>query len=80
MAAPTVAQLRGAQPALEALRAAVGRLAVEQQRQPFGVAQIPGRVLRLQFDEGVGHAVELEGLQLVEGWMGQHRCRLLQWK
>ena len=50
----------------------LGRLAVEQQRQPFGVVEILGAVLRLQLGEGVGHAVELQRSQLVEGGMCQH--------
>ena len=53
-----VAQLRIAQPALEPLSAAIRRLAIEQQRQLFGRCEIPGSVLRLQFDKGLGHAVE----------------------
>ena len=56
------------------------RLAIEQQRQPFGVREILGRVLRLQLDEGVGHAVELERSQLVDGWMCQHCVSSPQWK
>jgi hypothetical protein len=43
-----------AQPALEPRSVALGGLAVEQQRQPFGVRQITRVVLRLQLDEGVG--------------------------
>jgi hypothetical protein len=31
-------------------------LAIEQQRQPFGVGEIAGLVLRLQLDEGIGQA------------------------
>ena len=45
-----VTQLRAAQPAVEPLGVAVGRLAVEQQRQPFGVRQIAGLLLRFQLD------------------------------
>src|SRR5262249_40658339 len=60
-----VTQAGGAQPALEALVAAIGGLAVEQQRQPFGVIQLPGAILRLQLEEGLGHAVELQASQLV---------------
>ena len=61
-----MSQLGGLEPAAEALRRAVRHLAVEQQGQPFGVAEVAGGVLLLQFDEGLGHAVELEGSQLVE--------------
>src|SRR5882757_11548336 len=75
-----VAQLRIAQPAFEPLRAAMGRLAIEQQRQPFGRCEIPGSVLRLQFNKGLGHAVEPQGSQQVDGWMGQHWVFSPQWK
>ena len=75
-----VTQLRAAQPALEALGVAVGRLAVEQQRQPLGVIQVLGSVLRLQLSEGVGHAVELERSELVDGGMRQHCVCSPQWK
>jgi hypothetical protein len=75
-----VAQLRIAQPVLEPLSAAMRHLAIEQQRQPFGRREIPGSVLRLQFDEGFDHAVEPQGSQLVDGWMGQHWVFSPQWK
>ena len=65
-----VTQLGAAQPALEALGVAVGRLTVEQQRQPFGVIQILGSVLRLQVDEGVGRPRGLKTLpSSVGGWV-----------
>ena len=67
-----MSQLGAAQPALEPRSVALGGLAVEQQRQPFGVRQITRGVLRLQFDEGLGHAVELERSQLVESGMRKH--------
>ena len=65
-----MAQLGAAQPDLEAPGVAIGRLAIEQQRQPFGVREIARLVLRLQLDEGVGHAVELERLAAGRGWDG----------
>ena len=36
-------------------------------------------VLLLQLDEGVGHAVELECSELIEGGMCQHRLSSPQW-
>ena len=48
-----VTQPGGAQPGLEAPGVAIGGLAVEQQRQPFGVGEIAGLLLRLQLDEGL---------------------------
>jgi len=43
------------------------------------VAEIIGGFIALQLDEGVGHAAELQSLQLIERWMVQH-LSLLQWK
>jgi hypothetical protein len=56
------------------------RLAIEQQRQPFGVRQIAGRLLRLELDKGLRHAVEPESSKLVEGRMCEHRSSSPQWK
>jgi hypothetical protein len=75
-----MAQLGAAQPDLKALGVAIGRLAIEQQRQPFGVCELGGLGLVLQLDEGVGHAIELQRLELVKGGMGQHRLCSPQWK
>ena len=74
------AELGVAQPALEPLRAAIGGLAIEQQGQPFGRRHVLGRILRLQLDKGVGHAVESQGSELVDGGMGQHCVSSPQWK
>jgi len=68
-----VAQPGRTQPGLEASGRAACHLAIEQQRQPFGVGEITGLVLRLQLDEGIGHAVELEGSKLVDRWVCEHR-------
>src|SRR5271169_964176 len=72
-----VAQLGATQPDLKAPGVAIGCLAIEQQSQPFGMGEIGSLPLSLQLDEGVGHAVELERLELVKGGMDQHRCVLL---
>ena len=74
-----VPQPSGAQSGLEAPGAAIGGLAVEQQRQPcdLGVREIADLLLRFEFDEGLRHAVELERSQLVEG---EHRSSSPQWK
>lgn len=74
-----MAQPSGPEPCLEAPGRTVGSLAINEQGEPFGMAHVAGRVLARQFDEGIGHAVELERLQLVDGWMVQH-VSLLQWK
>jgi len=76
---PDVAQLCRAHAGLEPSRIAAGDLAVDQQAEPFGVAQIGSGVLRLQVDEGLGHAVELHLSELVQGGVRQHRLSF-QWK
>jgi hypothetical protein len=53
---------------LEAPGVAIGSLAVEEQGQPFGMGEIAPVLLRFELDEGLGHAVELERAQLVEGY------------
>ena len=75
-----VPQPSGAQSGVEAPGAAIGGLAVEQQRQPFGVREITGLLLRFELDEGLDHAVEVERSQLVEGGMGEHWSSSPQWK
>src|SRR5262249_30839622 len=68
-----VAQARRTQPNLRAIGGAIGDLAVEQECEPFGVGQIPGGILLLELDEGVGHTIELQRSELVEGGMSEHR-------
>ena len=62
-----MAQLGAAQPDLKALGVAIGRLAIEQQRQPFGMCEIDSLVLALQLDEGVGQAAAMSMVRLVCG-------------
>jgi hypothetical protein len=73
-------QPSGTQPGLEAPSVAVGGLAIEQQRQPFGVREIFDLLLRRKLDEGLHHAVKLERSQLIEGWMSEHQLSSPQWK
>jgi hypothetical protein len=68
-----VTQPGGVQSGLEALRVAIGCFAVEQERQPFGVREITALLLRLEFEEGLRHAVELECSELIKGGMDEHR-------
>jgi hypothetical protein len=75
-----VTQPGGAQSGVEAPGLAVGGLAVEQQREPFGVPEIAGLLLHFELDEGLRHAVELERFELVEGGMCEHRSSSPQWK
>jgi hypothetical protein len=44
------------------------------------MCEIGSLPLSLQLDEGVGHAVELERLELVKGGMGEHRLCSPHWK
>src|SRR5215472_11885137 len=62
-----VTQPSGTQPGLEAPGVAIGGLAVEQQRQPFGVRETAGLLLGLEFDESLRHAVDVERSELLHG-------------
>jgi hypothetical protein len=74
-----VTQPGGAQSGLEAPGVATGGFAVEQHGQPFGVRQITCLLLRLQLDEGLRHAVELERSELIESGMCEHQSSSPQW-
>jgi hypothetical protein len=74
-----MAQPGGAHACLEALGFSACDLTVDQQAKPFGVAEVSSTVLRLQFEEGFGHTIEPQGLQVIEGWMGKHDVSF-QWK
>jgi hypothetical protein len=65
-----------AQAHVEAPCVAVGKFAIEQQRQPLGVPKFGGLGLALQLDESLGHAVKLQRFELIERWMYQHRVLL----
>src|SRR5580658_9745481 len=67
-----VAQSGGTHSGLETPSVAARRLTVEQQSQPFGVAQLLRPILGFELGEGARHAVELERTQLFEGWVYQH--------
>ena len=67
-----LAQLGGAGAALELLLPAQGGFMFEQQRQPFGVGEIGGLGLGAEFLEALGHAVEAQGVEQVDGRMGEH--------
>lgn len=43
----------------------------EQQRKPFGVTEACGLTGGFDVGEGLGHAVEAEGVEAVEGRMGE---------
>jgi transposase len=45
---------------------------VRMRAQPFGVTEIARVVLLAQLDEGVGHAVELQLSELIDGGMHEH--------
>src|SRR5215467_3694897 len=74
-----IAQASRTQADLRAFGGAIGDLAVEQECEPFGVGEIPGGILLLELEEGIGHAVELQGSELVEGGVGEHFCLSPQW-
>lgn len=66
-----VAKLDGTHANLEPAGLAAGELAFDEQGEPFGMAQLGGDILRLQFEEGLGHAVEPQGAELVQGGVGE---------
>ena len=67
MAKPGIAQAK-AQPPVTS----VAGLLVEQQGEPFGMAQCSGFGGCFDLAEGFGHAVEAEFMHQLERWMGQH--------
>ena len=68
-----LAQFRDAQPCGHSLVLAQGGLAIEQKTQPFRMAEPVGLIGRRDFDKGLGHAVQAEGVELVEGWMFEQK-------
>src|SRR3984893_19142487 len=68
-----VAQLSAAQAAFESFAVAMGHFTIKQQPQPFGVRKLSSLGLVLQFNEDLGHAIEIQCLELVKGGMGQHQ-------
>ena len=64
-----LAQFGDAQPRRKALVLPQGRLAVEQEAQPFRMAEPVGLAVGGDFGEGLGHPVETKEVKLVEGWM-----------
>ena len=67
VAQPGIAQAGG-----EALVAAMGDLAIDQQAEPFGVGERRAFAGGFEFGEGLGHAGEPELGELIEDGMGQH--------
>ena len=57
---------------------AIRRFMIEQQRQPFGVAEAGGLIVSGQVGKGLGHAGKAELAQQIECGMFQH-SHLLQW-
>ena len=45
---------------------------VDQQPEPFGAGEIGGSVSGFKFRKSFGHTVELQRLELIQGWMCQH--------
>ena len=57
---------------------APGCFVIQQQSQPFGVAQAGGIAIVVEFGERMGHAGQAELVQLIKGWVFEHR-RSFQW-
>jgi len=73
-----MAQLGEAEPGTKLAVVPQAPFPIEQQGEPFRVAQALGLGIGGEFAEGLGHADEPEAVETVEGRMGQHRD-LLQW-
>jgi hypothetical protein len=61
-----------AQPCAQPAVVALGRLAVEQKAQPFGMGELGMARVRLELEESFGHPGESQLLQLINGGVGQH--------
>jgi hypothetical protein len=64
-----LAQFGDAQPRREALVLSPGRLAIEQKPEPFVMAEAAGFPVGGEFGEGLGHAMQAKGAELIEGGM-----------
>ena len=74
-------QLSGPQSGREATVLALTDFPVEEQPQAFQEAQPVALRLLFLVLQGVQHAAELQGAQVIEGGMGQHDSGLrVQWK
>jgi hypothetical protein len=67
-----LAELCRAQPRGQSLVPAPRDLFVEQQGEPVRVNEILGLVGVSELGEGLGHSVEAEGVELIEGGMSEH--------
>jgi hypothetical protein len=59
------------QPLRQPLVASQRRFAFEQEREPFGVAEARGLAAGFDVDEGLGHAVKTETMELIKGRMSE---------
>ena len=66
MAQPSVSQSRH-----KAFVTPMTDFAIEQESEPFGVSEVGGFVGRFDLGERLGHSVEAEFMQAVEGWMSK---------
>ena len=64
-----LAQFGDAQPRREAFVLPPGRFTIEQEAEPFVMAEAVGFTAGHYLSEGLGHAMQAEGMELVEGWM-----------
>ena len=66
------------QPKREAPIVAPGCFMIEQQGQPLGMAEACGVTIAVQFGKGMGHPGQPKLVQLIKGWVFEHR-RSSQW-
>jgi hypothetical protein len=66
-----LAQLGVLQPLRQTLVASQRCFSFEQQREPFGMAEARGLTASFDVDEGLGHAVKAERVELIKGRMSE---------
>ena len=73
-----VAQPGMAKTGNKALVMAMRHFPIEQQPEPFGMAQRRAVIMFVEFAERLGHAVQAQRVKLIKGRMSEHDY-LLQW-
>lgn len=73
-----VPQLCVTRPKRKAPIVALGCFMIEQQGQSLSMAQVCGVTITIQFGKGMGHPGQPQLVQLIKGWVFEHR-RSFQW-
>jgi hypothetical protein len=67
-----LAEFCGTQPRCQSFVATKGGFPIQQQGKPIMAIDSIRLVVLGKFDEGLGHAVQAEGVELIEGGMFEH--------